>query len=208
MSETNENGSGFTIKPAYAIAVFLLIGVVGFFVLSSGGDSSSGSSSGAANSACPIGSDCEPVIGETRSSPEVGSEFVGEEDPESIYIPISDVDDGTAHFYVYTSSSGKTIKYFVLKSSDDVLRAAFDACDVCYTAGKGYRQEGDVMVCNNCGQTFPSDRINLEKGGCNPAPLDRTMEDSVHKPVPLDSYTSEGYIVIKKSDIEAGAKYF
>ena len=30
------------------------------------------------------------------------------------------------------------------------------------------------MVCNNCGQKFSSDLINEIKGGCNPAPLERT----------------------------------
>ena len=47
---------------------------------------------------------------------------------------------------------------------------------MCYKAGKGYYQEGDNMVCENCGQRFASNKINVIKGGCNPAPLNRTID--------------------------------
>ena len=101
--------------------------------------------------------------------------------------------DGQAKYFSY-DSSGKTVNFFVLKSSDNVLRAAFDACDVCYAAKKGYRQEGDIMVCNNCGQQFPSVRINVEKGGCNPAPLERNIINDK--------------LVLNVSDIETGKRFF
>ena len=84
----------------------------------------------------------------------------------------ADFQDSMAKYYQY-NSSGKEVYFFVLKSSDGIIRAAFDACDVCYEARLGYRQEGDLMVCNNCGRQFPSVRINVEEGGCNPAPLER-----------------------------------
>jgi uncharacterized membrane protein len=50
------------------------------------------------------------------------------------------------------------------------------------------------MVCNNCGQMFPSVKINVIKGGCNPAPLDRQVVDD--------------YLVLRAADIETGAYYF
>jgi uncharacterized membrane protein len=110
-----------------------------------------------------------------------------------VRIPIADVDDGDAHYYS-SNSDGVEIRYFVLQSSDGVIRAAFDACDVCYEEKRGYRQEGDNMVCNNCGQKFASVKINEEKGGCNPAPLDRTVDGNE--------------LVIKIEDIETGRWYF
>jgi len=73
------------------------------------------------------------------------------------------------------SDDGTKVIFFVLKSSDGVIRAAIDACDVCYRSGKGYVQDGDYMVCTNCGRRFASNRINDVKGGCNPAPLDRKI---------------------------------
>ena len=102
-------------------------------------------------------------------------------------------DDGKARYFEH-KAGGITIRYFVLKSSDGVIRAAFDACDVCWRAGKGYAQDGDFMVCGNCGQRFQSTLVNEVKGGCNPAPLDRRVEN--------------GTVVIQVSDILGGKGYF
>jgi uncharacterized membrane protein len=110
-----------------------------------------------------------------------------------VRFPLSTFDDGQAHYFSF-ADAGKSIDFFVLKSSDGVVRAAHDACDVCFGARKGYHQEGDLMICNNCGRQFPSVRINEERGGCNPAPLERTVEGSE--------------LVLRSSDIVAGGRYF
>ena len=83
--------------------------------------------------------------------------------------------DGKARHFEHVDGNF-SIRYFILKSSDGVIRAAFDACDVCWPAGKGYYQDADHMVCRNCGRRFASDRVNEVKGGCNPAPLHRKVE--------------------------------
>ncbi|MBW2706109.1 MAG: DUF2318 domain-containing protein [Deltaproteobacteria bacterium] len=111
----------------------------------------------------------------------------------SVAFPLSLFEDGKARHFEH--KDGKfTIRYFILKSSDGVLRAAFDACDVCWPAGKGYYQEGDNMVCRNCGRRFASVRVNEVKGGCNPAPLNRTVQN--------------GKLVIQVKDILEGKQYF
>lgn len=91
-------------------------------------------------------------------------------------IPLASINDGKAHHFKVQATDGIMVTFFVLKSKDGVIRAAIDACDVCYRAGKGYEQDGDFMVCLNCGMRFASNRINEVKGGCNPAPLTRTVE--------------------------------
>ena len=90
-------------------------------------------------------------------------------------IPVAGISDGKAHHFKVKSDDGTMVTFFVLKSADGILRAAIDACDVCYRSGLGYYQEGDNMVCKNCGQKFASNKINVIKGGCNPAPLNRTV---------------------------------
>lgn len=92
-----------------------------------------------------------------------------------VQIPIADISDGKAHHFTVKAGDGTNVVFFVLKSRDGVIRAAIDTCDVCYRSGKGYYQEGDFMVCENCGQRFASDKINVIKGGCNPAPLERQI---------------------------------
>lgn len=97
-----------------------------------------------------------------------------------VTIPVKEINDGKAHYFKVKADGGAdkglTVDFFVVKSFDGVLRAAIDSCDVCYRSGKGYVQDGDVMVCTNCGRRFSTDRINEVKGGCNPAPLARVME--------------------------------
>jgi hypothetical protein len=64
------------------------------------------------------------------------------------------------HAILNYTDGALTIRYFILKSSDGIIRAAFDACDVCWPAGKGYFQDGDhsglpqlrPQVCIRAGQ--------------------------------------------------------
>jgi uncharacterized membrane protein len=107
--------------------------------------------------------------------------------------PISLFDDGKAKYFEFTMKD-ITVKYFIIKSSDGIIRAAFDACDVCWPEGKGYYQEGDFMVCRNCGRRFASVLVNEIQGGCNPAPLKRKIEN--------------GRVTIKVRDIIDGSTYF
>jgi uncharacterized membrane protein len=111
-----------------------------------------------------------------------------------VVLDASDFDDGRARFFRYSTSRGREVLFFVMKSADGVLRAAFDACDVCYRERRGYHQSGDVMICNNCRKAFRSVDINVLEGGCNPAPIPRRVE--------------QGRVVLSAADLESGAVYF
>jgi uncharacterized membrane protein len=114
--------------------------------------------------------------------------------PSEFTYAIAQFADGKARHYTFAAPGGITIKYFIIKSSDGVIRAAFDACDVCWASGKGYQQEGDAMVCRNCGKRFASKLVNEVKGGCNPVPLKRTIKGDK--------------LVIQTRDILEGRHYF
>ncbi|MCJ7593361.1 MAG: DUF2318 domain-containing protein [Desulfobacterales bacterium] len=113
---------------------------------------------------------------------------------DTVSYPVGTFEDGKARHYQLKPGEGTPVKFFILKSSDGVIRAAFDACDVCWKAGLGYYQEGDVMVCKNCGQRFASVKVNEVRGGCNPAPLNREIVGD--------------QLVIKVKDILDGKRYF
>jgi uncharacterized membrane protein len=102
--------------------------------------------------------------------------------------------DGRARFYSYTTSAGQGIRFFVMKSTDGVVRAAMDACVVCYRQRLGYHQEGDQMVCNKCGQGFASNRINEVTGGCNPIPLNREV--------------AGGQVIVRAAALESAAIHY
>ncbi len=138
------------------------------------------------------------VIGASKDNPTataVATSPPASTAPESrdIRISLSDL-SSTAKFFDYKLSDNRPVRFFVLKSSDGVYRAALDACDTCYHAKKGYHQEGDDMICNNCGLHFHSAKINEVHGGCNPIGLPRTIEGN--------------QLVIKASELESRGGYF
>ena len=94
-------------------------------------------------------------------------------------IPIKDLSQ-TASFY--KADLGDTeVELVALKDSNGNLRTAFNACQVCYSSGRGYYlQDGDYLVCQNCGNSFTIDQVGVLSGGCNPWPIlddDRTVTD-------------------------------
>lgn len=95
---------------------------------------------------------------------------------DSVSFDASDFDDGDAHYFHTELPDGAPVYFFVVKSPDGHLRAAANGCQVCGNALQGFRQEGDFMVCNTCGNKYPLDKIATEKGGCNPAPIDPDLE--------------------------------
>lgn len=77
----------------------------------------------------------------------------------------------TAKFYPY-ESEGIKMEFLAVKASDGTIRTALNTCQVCYPTGRGYYiQEGDELVCQNCGNRFRLDMIEVIKDGCNPVPI-------------------------------------
>lgn len=113
---------------------------------------------------------------------------------KEVSFAVSDFSDGSAKFYQLSNSAGPTVRYFVVKAADGTLKTAYDACDACWHAGKGYEQSGAAMICRNCRRSFEIARIGEEQGGCNPAPLKSRVQD--------------GALVIDTTDIFAGSRYF
>ncbi len=73
-----------------------------------------------------------------------------------------------------TEGDIKIIKLEVMavKAEDGTVRTAFNTCQVCYASGRGYyKQEGDYIVCQNCGNAYTSEEVEVITGGCNPVPI-------------------------------------
>lgn len=114
--------------------------------------------------------------------------------PGTLSHALAEFSDGQAHFYEYTGSGPNKIKYFLVQAHDGALHAALDACESCWPAGKGYKKDGDDMVCQNCRMRFRVENVGNVKGGCNPVPL----------PFSVD----KDKVTIKTSDLEQGQHYF
>lgn len=135
------------------------------------------------------------------SSPEAGTGLTGnavqtppDAGSDAVRISLSEI-DSTVRYFKY-DSGGVEVRYFAVKGSDGIVRTAFDACKVCYKAGKGYTQVGSDVKCNNCNLQFRIDDLGSKNQGkgCWPAYLPNKAEG--------DS------IVIQKSDLEAGSYLF
>jgi uncharacterized membrane protein len=111
----------------------------------------------------------------------------------NVRFAVGEFADGLSHFYTFMVD-GLPVEFFVIWTSDNVVRTALNACDVCYRAKLGYRQDGQFMVCNNCGNRFPVGQIDVVSGGCNPTPLSARMD--------------VGELVISATDLTLGLAYF
>ena len=95
-----------------------------------------------------------------------------------LVIPISAITE-KASFYPY-NVNGTKLEVIAIKAADGSIRTEFNTCQVCYSSGKGYYvQQGDNLVCQNCGNRFKADQVEVSKGGCNPVPIfdaDKTVD--------------------------------
>ncbi len=115
---------------------------------------------------------------------------------QEVRIPVFDVNDGNFHYYSQ-EIDGVKVKFFMVIDRRGDVRTAFDACDVCYDAQKGYVQDGDKAKCMNCGQRFSIEELgtkNAAGGGCWPGYLEYEVEN--------------GNVLIQLSDLRSGTYYF
>jgi hypothetical protein len=127
---------------------------------SGGGQVSSGDGSGDASA--PEATDAE--------EPEKAAAPLADNKAEDIVIPIESITTN-ATFYPATVN-GIDLEVIAVEAPDGTIRTAFNTCQVCYDSGKGYyKQDGDVLVCQNCGNRFPMSHVEVESGGCNPWPI-------------------------------------
>ncbi|MDR2489294.1 MAG: DUF2318 domain-containing protein [Desulfovibrio sp.] len=110
-----------------------------------------------------------------------------------IIIDVADLEPSRSRHYLY--DDGRTaVRFFIVRDNKKVVRAAVDACEVCWREKKGYVMQDGAMVCLNCGRKFPMDRIGMTAGGCNPHPLKFDMDNAS--------------VVISADELSLGAKYF
>ncbi|HHY60826.1 MAG TPA: DUF2318 domain-containing protein [Clostridia bacterium] len=102
-----------------------------------------------------------------------------------------------AKFYPYRVGSVK-MEVLAVRASDGTIRTAFNTCQVCFDSGRGYyRQQGDALICQNCGNRFRLDEIEKEIGGCNPVPI-----------LPENKTEDDEYITISQAFLEQNKGLF
>jgi len=89
-----------------------------------------------------------------------------------VNIPLSELTDSSLHFYT-ADVNGTVIRFLVIHKQNGDFATALDACQICGTAG--YRQEGQNVICRNCGAAIYIPSIG-ESGGCNPIAVKSSVE--------------------------------
>ena len=110
------------------------------------------------------------VYGRVAAAPSPAQRLTAE--GNQVRIPLSDLTDSSLHFYT-ADVDGSVIRFLVIHRLNGDYAAALDACQICGTAG--YRQEGQNVICRNCGAAIYIPSIG-QSGGCNPISVKSRVE--------------------------------
>ena len=110
------------------------------------------------------------VYGRVAAAPSPARMLTAED--HQVRIPLSDLTDSSLHFYT-AEVDGSVIRFLVIHKLNGDYSAALDACQICGTAG--YRQEGQSVICRNCGAAIYIPSIG-QSGGCNPISVKSRVE--------------------------------
>lgn len=105
----------------------------------------------------------------------------------------------TVKFYPFEIDKVK-MEVMVVKASDGTIRTALNTCQVCYSSGRGYyKQVGNEVICQNCGNRFKIDQIELVKGGCNPVPILKAnkTENETHITISKEHLAKNKFLFLK-----------
>ena len=89
-----------------------------------------------------------------------------------VRIPLAEMSGVSVHFYT-VDVQGTAFRFFVMRKLNGDYVTALDACQICGRIG--YRQEGSVLICRNCGAPVNAAEIGMP-GGCNPIAFQSHVE--------------------------------
>lgn len=145
-------------RPLLVIAIILCLAVILVFW------SQHREGAVAPEASLPADASSQPAPADSGTQPQVLSQG------ESLVIPRSDL-SSTATFYP-VEVDGTQMEILAVVDEEGTVRTAFNTCQVCYSSGRGYYvQEGNQLVCQNCGNRFTVDQVEVQTGGCNPWPI-------------------------------------
>ena len=79
------------------------------------------------------------------------------------------------------------MEVLAVRADDGSIRTAFNTCQVCNGSPRAYyKQQGDALICQNCGNRFNMNMVERERGGCNPIPImsENKTDDGINIVIP------------------------
>ncbi len=94
-------------------------------------------------------------------------------------IPVKSITQNAS--FIPVEADGTKMEIIAVRDSNGEIRTAFNTCQVCNGSELAYyKQSGNQLVCQNCGNRFSMDRVGISAGSCNPYPIlenERTITD-------------------------------
>lgn len=123
-----------------------------------------------------------------------GFERVAPDQSGQVRIDVSELDPQEVRFFRFLNTGNQEVKFFVGKDAAGEVHVAFDANEPCAKAKRGYRHEGEWLVCNKCDKAFRLAEVNAGGGGCKPVPLKHRVEG--------------GELLLAEGDVLQGWRFF
>jgi len=89
-----------------------------------------------------------------------------------VHIPLFQIAEGSLHFFT-ADVNNTSIRFLIVHKNNGQFGVALDACQIC--GPSGYHEEGDSLICRNCGAAIYIPSIGTS-GGCNPIAVKSRME--------------------------------
>jgi len=107
-----------------------------------------------------------------------------------VSIPLAQVSDGDLHRFA-ARENGVEIRFWLYQKPDGKVATVFDACQICGPVG--FYKGPNGVVCKNCAAPINGQSVGMT-GGCNP--------------IPLRAEQSADAVIIRETDVAAGAHIF
>jgi uncharacterized membrane protein len=111
-----------------------------------------------------------------------------------VRIDVAGLKPQEVRFFQFLNSGNQEVHFFVGRDKAGQLQVAFDASETCAKYKRGFRHEGEWIVCNKCDKAFRLTEINSGTEGC--------------PPIPVHHQTAGSELVIAEADILRGWRLF
>jgi uncharacterized membrane protein len=125
-----------------------------------------------------------------------GSQFelVRPEPGGLVKINLASLKPRDVRFYRFLNAGNQEVRFFVGRDGAGTVQVAFDASDDCAKLKRGFRHDGEWVICNKCDKSFRLAEVNAGGGGC--------------KPIPLLHHVQGDQLVIAENDVLKGWSLF
>lgn len=91
---------------------------------------------------------------------------------------------GQASFIDY-DADGVTVQLLAIADADGNVHVAYNTCQSCSPSPMAYFvQQGDALICQNCGNSFTAEDVGTSAAGCNPMMIENLTETDTELIVP------------------------